>query len=224
LINKKSLVTQCYDFILNEFISQRMKLGEKLNINTISKELNISQTPIREALNRLEKDGFVESFQNIGYYVKNFQKKDIEEIYYIRELIEFSSLRFSFEEGNKKYFKKLLISIEKMKNIELNQEIRRKFIQIDSSLHLAIVKSTENKRLFSIYKKIFNIFLIINQRAHYNDMYYGLIYDHCTRLINSIILDDHDNARKILQEHFRISKNYLYEEYTEHKNRVSILK
>ena len=54
LINKTSLVIQCYDFILNEFIDHKMKFGEKININLLSKKLNISQTPIREALNRLE--------------------------------------------------------------------------------------------------------------------------------------------------------------------------
>jgi len=146
----------------------------------------------------------------------------IEEIYYIRELIELSSLKFAFEEKNKKYFKRLLIFIKKINNTERDQDFRKKFVQLDTGLHFSIVKSTKNKRLFTIYRRIFNIFLLINLRAHYNDQYYGRIYNHCTNLIQAILDNDFNRSEIALKEHFKISKDFLIKEYINYKSKNNI--
>ena len=56
------------DKILNEEYTQ----GQKLNEVALSKELNISRTPIREALKQLELEGLVKSIPNKGVYVLGF--------------------------------------------------------------------------------------------------------------------------------------------------------
>src|SRR5699024_4712131 len=55
--------------LLNELINGERSPGQRLNIDALTRELNISQTPLREALARLEHTGFVERVRLKGYTV-----------------------------------------------------------------------------------------------------------------------------------------------------------
>jgi len=61
--NKKSTA---YENLKKKIISGLLQPGEPLSEGTLSKEFKISKTPIREALQRLERDGFVEDIQVEG--------------------------------------------------------------------------------------------------------------------------------------------------------------
>jgi len=80
VLNKESFVIKTYNFITEKFINNKIKMGERIKIDSISNGLGISQTPVREALNRLVRDGLVKNIQNVGYYVVDFGKKDIVHI------------------------------------------------------------------------------------------------------------------------------------------------
>ena len=56
-----NLVNQIYDLIVKKIISGDLKMGAKIIISSIAKEYNVSPTPIREALNKLAKEGLVEN-------------------------------------------------------------------------------------------------------------------------------------------------------------------
>ena len=59
-----------------------------MNEVVLSKELNISRTPIREALKQLELEGLVKSIPNKGVYVLGFSSRDIDDMLEIRVVLE----------------------------------------------------------------------------------------------------------------------------------------
>lgn len=63
-IRKTSMTSQVYDVIKEKILSQEYDLGQPINITTVSRELDVSNTPIREALMRLEAEGLVTSDLN----------------------------------------------------------------------------------------------------------------------------------------------------------------
>lgn len=74
-------------FFLNEIIP-----GQKISYRDLAERLNMSPTPIIQALKRLEFQGLVRHEPNRGYYTENISLKEITEIYDFRELIELSLL------------------------------------------------------------------------------------------------------------------------------------
>ena len=60
--------------------------------------LNISRTPVREAIKRLEEDGLVWSVPNKGTFVSELSAKDIMEIYQVRERLEGLAARIAAEQ------------------------------------------------------------------------------------------------------------------------------
>lgn len=66
---KRPIADQMYDVLLQQFMSGDRGAGQSLNIGALSRELDVSQTPLREALARLEHTGLVEREALRGYRV-----------------------------------------------------------------------------------------------------------------------------------------------------------
>jgi DNA-binding GntR family transcriptional regulator len=62
--------------------------GERIDQDLIAEELDVSRTPVREALVVLESEGFVEIRPHHGAYVSTVTAQDVQEIYEVRALIE----------------------------------------------------------------------------------------------------------------------------------------
>jgi len=77
----------------NRILGFDLKPGEKIQESEIARELRVSRTPIREALNKLEQEGFIKILSNKGYFVSDITSKEIEELYEIREALEILAMR-----------------------------------------------------------------------------------------------------------------------------------
>jgi DNA-binding GntR family transcriptional regulator len=67
--------------------------GEKLDQDCIAEELEVSRTPVREAMRRLESEGFVEVRPHHGAFIAKVSQQDIREVYEIRRLLEAEVVR-----------------------------------------------------------------------------------------------------------------------------------
>ena len=65
-----------------------LKPGERLMEIQLANKLGVSRTPIREAIRKLELEGLVSIIPNKGAYVTGITRKDVEDIYAIRSLLE----------------------------------------------------------------------------------------------------------------------------------------
>lgn len=83
-----SLREQIREHIVEGIVSGRWKPGERIVERRIATELEVSQTPVREALRELESLRLIESAPNKGVRVRNLTARDLEEIYPVRAGLE----------------------------------------------------------------------------------------------------------------------------------------
>lgn len=84
-ITKTSIKDQVYDIIKNKIFSLEYGFGDTINITSLSSELGVSNTPIREALSRLEVEGLVTSTLNSKVQVIDITEdlfRDIDRTFY----------------------------------------------------------------------------------------------------------------------------------------------
>lgn len=84
----RSLRQQIHDYILEGIVGGRWKPGERIVERRIAVELEVSQTPVREALRALETVRLIESAPNKGVRVRNLTAADLEESYPVRAGLE----------------------------------------------------------------------------------------------------------------------------------------
>lgn len=68
---KNQLIDSIYNHLKRQIRQGLLPNGAKLSENTLAKEFSCSRTPVREALKRLEQDGFVVIIAHSGSYVKD---------------------------------------------------------------------------------------------------------------------------------------------------------
>ena len=83
--DKQSLTAKVYDYIRNGILDGSYKDGDYLVETRLADELQVSRTPIREALKQLELEGLAMSMPNRGVIVKAISQSDIDDMYNILE-------------------------------------------------------------------------------------------------------------------------------------------
>ena len=91
-----SVVEGVYDSIYHRLMSLEIAPGARIPIDVLSRDLGVSQTPIREALSRLEREGLVRKEHLVGYSAApQWTRKQFEDLYAFRLLVEPEATRLA---------------------------------------------------------------------------------------------------------------------------------
>ncbi|ANN76049.1 GntR family transcriptional regulator [Bordetella flabilis] len=88
-VRRPSVVDGVYDSIYERLMSLAIAPGARIPIDLMARDLNVSQTPVREALSRLEREGLVHKAHLIGYSAApQLNRKQFEDLFNFRLLVE----------------------------------------------------------------------------------------------------------------------------------------
>jgi DNA-binding GntR family transcriptional regulator len=97
LSEHRTMTDVAYEQLKAAIVELRIPPGERLREAAIAQGLNVSKTPVREALARLEQDGLVELSSFKSAVVTQYTAQDLREIYELREIIEVATARSAAE-------------------------------------------------------------------------------------------------------------------------------
>jgi DNA-binding GntR family transcriptional regulator len=89
------LGTRVYNAVVENIVSGVMEFGAPLRPDVIARQLEVSTTPVREALHRLEGDGLAVKVPNRGWFVREFTSSQIRELYEMRATLEGFGVRLA---------------------------------------------------------------------------------------------------------------------------------
>ena len=89
----KPLSEVAYNSLKSMILSGRVKPGERLGERELARRINVSRTPLREALGRLARDGLAINRPGLGYFACEFDARLIEELYEFRVSLEVTASR-----------------------------------------------------------------------------------------------------------------------------------
>jgi DNA-binding GntR family transcriptional regulator len=93
MTDEKPLSEVAYDSLKSMILSGRVKPGERLGERELARRINVSRTPLREALGRLARDGLAINRPGLGYFACEFDARLIEELYEFRVSLEVTASR-----------------------------------------------------------------------------------------------------------------------------------
>ena len=155
--DKKNLKNIAYETLKKAIINNELKPGVHLSEPLIAKALDMSRTPIREALKFLEKDGLVEQ-KDIGIFVKQMTKKELAEIFSVRAALECEALKTALINISDQEIDEIEIKwLSLRKNVEDGQKIDENIIiDNDIEFHSFITRKSYNDFLIDILSSISN--------------------------------------------------------------------
>jgi len=200
----RTLIDKIYSEIKNRIINLEFKFNQKVNIQEISQEFGVSQTPIRDALNNLVKDELVVVKPRVGYFIRKFTKKDLCEIYEVRKMIECFALENCINLNYKK-FKKYYEKALKLKGKLSKNENYEEYNTLDRAIHLSIIEESKNEQLIKIFIQIYP-FVQISQNFDRSGEKSLNEIKNIILLLENILDKNIINAKTILQRHLKNCK------------------
>jgi DNA-binding GntR family transcriptional regulator len=94
-LSETLLGARAYRALWSGIVAGRIEPGVQLRPDTIAVELDISTTPVREALHRMESDGLIVKLPYRGWFVREFTEQEVRELYEMRAALECFSVRLA---------------------------------------------------------------------------------------------------------------------------------
>jgi DNA-binding GntR family transcriptional regulator len=153
MATRTAIIEQIYDDIRDKILKNEYAPGSKLSENSLSSDYNCSRTPVREAIKRLEQDGFVTVLPQSGSYVKELTLKDYQHIAEVRTYLESLAFRLNCEnEVDIGPFSAILDAMDSC-DMEKPNEVMT-FSDLHFQFHLEMVKASGNEILLTTYNRL----------------------------------------------------------------------
>jgi DNA-binding GntR family transcriptional regulator len=137
---------QVHRAIVGRILRDDLSPGARISDSVLAQELGVSRTPVREALLRLEREGFLEVDVGRGFFVKELSAREVREVYPILWTLEVQALRASPPFSHDR-----LAELEQI-NARLGEagddpEAR---IELDLAWHRTLLQDCGNRRLVEL--------------------------------------------------------------------------
>ena len=148
---RPNLNEEVYRALKDAILQRRLAPGTKLREEQLSRDLGVSRTPIREALRKLEVEGFVEVLPRRGAVVTNLDDHDIAEIYEVREALEGMAAYLAATHGDEGFIKRLRETLDAYALAAENND-EATCVEVDMKFHDLLAEGSGNERLRRILR------------------------------------------------------------------------
>lgn len=147
------LGARVYQALVNSIVSGQIEPGAPLRPDTIARQLEVSTTPVREAMHRLEGDGLAIKMPYQGWFVREYTELQVRELYELRAALECFSVRLACRR----------ITEEEMTWLKQHQATGEAALAAgdmdayriyNRDLHAAIMKAARNSYLFPMMGRL----------------------------------------------------------------------
>ena len=155
--HRPNLSEIAHDEIREMILYGELVQGQRILLEEMSERLNLSITPIREALNKLAQEDLVSITPRTSHEVVCLSSEEAEDILELRLLLETFALKTAGEHFSQfpvQIFRELF---QKSYSIENYKD----FIEADVKFHRTIIATSENKKLGKLYSYIHNLVRIL---------------------------------------------------------------
>jgi DNA-binding GntR family transcriptional regulator len=218
-MKKDSVEHQVYTHIKTAILARKLAPGKQLIENRISNSLNVSRTPIRNALKNLALEGLVDMIPNKGAFVTSPTFSEIIQAYELRGKLEFiaakESIKYLTEEDYSTI--KEIIENEKLALSDKNSEI---FVNVNKDFHVAITKKCNNKFLNEFIERLIiqtNIYLILYDEFFNNKEQEPYSPDEHSHIISLMEQKKETELEIALENHFKHSIKSIENGFNDYK-------
>lgn len=191
----------------------------RLQETALAERMEVSRTPIREALRVLAKDGLLEYAPNRGYSVRHFSVDDIVSAFRVRSVLEGLGCRLIAERGmSEQLDQSLLDTLQRGEKLLQSGQLERgefdEWREMNKDFHLAILLETRNDLLVRFAKLSRNIPIVFNGSFRwYSLREFHRAHDHHQVIYDAMKNQQPERADFMMQEHVMHAADILKKNY-----------
>ena len=199
---KPTLAEKVYNQLKEDIIHGKYELGSELTEAALSDIFNVSRTPIREALRRLEKDMIVRIIRHKGAMVTKPTLKDIVEINNLREVLEGLATGLAVKFAKDEDIESIYMNFPEVDGVLKPEQFKTSY-EAGHAMHQFIYTNSGNERLINILENIQNqVEIIMLMNANIPGRYEEAYKEHLD-IITSIKNRQEEKAVQAMRKHIQ---------------------
>ncbi|MEK4523110.1 GntR family transcriptional regulator [Psychrobacillus sp. FSL W7-1493] len=207
-----------YETLKESIIKLDLKPGQSVSEKEISELLSVSRTPVREAFVKLAQEELLEVYPQRGTFISLIDLEHVEEVRFIRELLERASAKLAAERPENVDFVSLRENLQRQRYC-IEEKNYTKLFELDEEFHYIISIGAEKPRIWSVLQNFnshLNRIRMLSLAANYN--WEQILSQHMV-IANAIENGDPQLADEAMGEHLRklrFELDSLKEEYPDY--------
>lgn len=200
-IELSTLADHVWEQLYVAIVEGRLKGGDRLVELEIARQVGTSQGPVRDALQRLERDGLVERYSHSATFVTQLSREEMYDVFQIRNVLERITFRRTAQTITPEACDELQAMIEKMVRAADQDDIVS-VLNVDMQFHTYVCQLSTNRTLLSVWAPLraqIQRFVV----QHYGD-YFADIHELALShepLVDALRAKDADMAEHAIEAH-----------------------
>lgn len=204
----RTVATAAAEAIRAAILDGEVGPGDRLKEKEIARQLGISSTPVREALQALDAEGLIELVPNRGAVVRTYDAAQLEELYRLRALLEGHAAREAAGRITDSQLAELDASCERFAALRADDDIRS-LVRENLAFHSAIIDAAGGEVLAELIRKVMQIPLVYRVYVWYSPEQRLLSEHYHRQLVHVLRERDAPRAQAVMQEHVLEARDVL---------------
>ena len=199
-----NLADRVFGEIKNAIFDFVLLPGERFSENEIATRLRVSRTPVREALYKLQREGYIDVAPRSGWNVRPFDFAVLEDLYDLRTVLELAAAeRMCAAES--------VPEIDELRRAWVVPAARRlrdpwKVAQLDERFHETIVKAAHNRQMSYVHRDITERIRIVRRLDFTEPERIRYTYEEHAAIVRALLARRYREAKLLLTAHIASSK------------------
>jgi DNA-binding GntR family transcriptional regulator len=203
----ENLAERIYLQLKDDIFEFRLLPGDRFSEGEIAERMAASRTPVRQALYRLEREGYLEVYFRSGWQVKPFDFAHFEELYEVRIVLELEAIKRLCERPNEE----LPDALEQLRRtwmVQPEQRLQdgREVSRLDERFHCQLVEAAGNREMARLHTEVSEKIRIIRRLDFTQEPRVELTYEEHARILGAILSRRCEEAQLLLKTHIEVSK------------------
>jgi DNA-binding GntR family transcriptional regulator len=210
-LERRSRADEVYEQLKRDIAEFQLVPGDRFTENSVTERLNVSRTPVRQALIRLQQEGYVEVMFRSGWRVLPFDFAKFEQLYDLRMVLETTAAHRLCDEGlrsPKPINTQLLDDLMALWLVPVAQRSTDtvQVTQWDEAFHCALVESAGNPEMARVHREVTDRIRIIRRLDFTKQARIEATYDEHGKILTAIRAKRGDQAAMLLRAHIETSQ------------------
>lgn len=203
----ENFAERIYLQLKDDIFEFRLLPGDRFSEGEIAARMAVSRTPVRQALYRLEREGYLQVYFRSGWQVKPFDFAHFEELYEVRIVLELEAVRRLCERPVEEQSS----ALEQLKRTWLVQPEQRlqdgaEVSRLDERFHCLLVEAAGNREMARLHAEVSEKIRIIRRLDFTQSPRVAATYAEHGQILAAILSRRSKEAQLLLKTHIEVSK------------------
>ena len=200
-----NMADRVYAELKDQIFNFSLLPGDRFSENEVAERMDVSRTPVRDALYRLQQEGYVEVYFRSGWQVRPFDFAYFEDLYDLRIVLEEAAVRRlcdGLQQG---------AELEQLKQTWLVAEAERLadgqlVSRLDEQFHCLLVAAAGNREMAAVHQSVSERIRIIRRLDFTQGPRIAATYSEHGAILGAVLKRRSEEALRLLKSHIEASK------------------